>query len=158
MIDKQIVWDLAEERIAEHDPKLYIVELTIASGNKILVEIDNEKGGVSIEDCIAVSRNIEHNLDRETEDFSLEVSSAGLSQPFRVYKQYVKNIGKTVKVVGVEHGNNAEGILREVSETGIILEKTFKKRLENKKKKVEVTEEYVFKFDEIKETKLVITI
>ncbi|MCH2233316.1 MAG: ribosome assembly cofactor RimP [Crocinitomicaceae bacterium] len=157
MIDKQKVWDLAEERIEDHNPKLYIVDLSISSGNKILVEIDNEEGGVSIEDCMQVSRNIEHNLDRESEDFELEVSSAGLTKPFRVHKQYVKNIGRTVKVATVEHGKSIEGTLTKVTDEGIVIEQTTKKRLENKKKKVEVTEEFAFNFDEIKETKLVIT-
>lgn len=157
MIDKQKIWDLAEERIEEHNPKLYIVEINIGSGNKILVEIDNEEGGVSIEDCIKVSRNIEHNLDREIEDFALEVSSAGLTKPFRVLKQYKKNIGKTVTVSALEHGKNIEGILQTVSDKGIVLEQTSKQKLEGKKKKVLVTENFEFNFEDIKETKLVIT-
>lgn len=157
MIDKHKIWKLAEERIQEHNPELYIVEISIDSGNKILVEIDNEKGGVSIEDCVKVSRNIEHNLDREIEDFALEVSSAGLTKPFRVLKQYIKNIGKTVKVAAIDHGKSLEGILKAVDENGIVIEITSKKKLEGKKKKIEVVETFPFGFNEIKETKLVIT-
>lgn len=157
MIDKKRVIALAEERIEELDKGLYIVEVKIGSGNHISVELDAEEGFVSIDDCISVSRNIEHNLDREKEDFSLEVASAGLDQAFRVLKQYKKNIGKEVKVKTLEHGKKVEGVLKEVSEEGIVIETKEKKRLEGKKKKVWVTEEIPFKYDEIKETKLIIS-
>lgn len=157
MIDKEKVVQLAEERMQEIDPQLYIVELNIVNGNQILLEIDKADGSVSIENCVSVSRNIEHNLDREIEDFSLEVSSAGLDKPFRVLKQYIKNIGKTIKVRTVEHGKSIEGALLKADENGIVVEVKEKKRLEGKKKKVEVTEEIPLSFDEIKETKLVIT-
>lgn len=157
MITKNIVWKLAEERIEEHNPELYIVDINIQPGNKILVEIDNEMGGVSIEDCVAVSRNIEHNLDREVEDFSLEVSSAGLTKPFKVFKQFKKNEGRTVKVTPIEHSKKIEGILKDVTPEGFTIEMTYKKRQEGKKKKEEVTENLSFGFDEVKETVLVIT-
>ena len=70
MISKALIETLANERIEERDPALYIVAITISNGNNILVELDHEEKGVSIEDCISISRNIEHNLDRESEDFS----------------------------------------------------------------------------------------
>jgi len=78
MITKQQIEDLANERIQDRNPALYIVEITINNGSQILVEIDHETEGVSIEDCMSVSRNIEHNIDREVKDFSLEVAAAGL--------------------------------------------------------------------------------
>lgn len=157
MIDKNLVEKLALERMAEIDEALYIVNLTISSGNKILLELDKEVGAVSIENCISVSRNIEHNLDRDVEDFALEVSSAGMSSPFRVLKQYFKHIGREVKVQTNEHGKAFEGVLKAVDETGIVLEKTEKRRVEGKKKKEWVTEEFAFSFDQIKETKLIIS-
>ncbi len=157
MIDKETITKLAEERIAERDEQLYIVNLNIGSGNQIFLELDREEGAVSIEDCMAVSRNIEHNLDRETEDFSLEVSSAGLDQPFRVQKQYQKNKGREVKILTFEHGQRFEGLLKEVDEEGIVLEVKEKKRLEGRKKKVWITEEIPLKYSEIKETKLIIS-
>lgn len=157
MISKETISKLAEERIAERDAGLYIVNLTIANGNQIFIELDREKGSVSIEDCMSVSRNIEHNLDREIEDFSLEVSSAGIDQPFRVHKQYLKNIGKEVKVLTFEHGKKFEGLLKEVDDDGIVLETKEKKRLEGRKKKIWVTEEIPLKYSEIKETKLIIS-
>lgn len=157
MIDKKRIKELAEERIEELDRGLYIVDIVIGGDNRIMVEVDKEEGSVAIEDCISISRNIEHNLDREVEDFSLEVSSAGLDQPFRVLKQYLKNVGKEVKVVTHEHGKSVQGLLKVANEDGIIIEKKEKKRLEGKKKKVWVTEELPFKYNEIKETKLIIS-
>jgi ribosome maturation factor RimP len=157
MIDKKLVESLANERMAELDDGLYIVSLTISSGNKILLELDKKKGFVSIDDCISISRNIEHNLDREAEDFSLEVASAGLNQPFRVLDQYKKNIGKVVKVQTLEHGKAIEGTLTTANETGFVVERKEKQRVEGKKKKEWVTEEFSFKYDQIKETKLIIS-
>lgn len=156
MIDKAKILELAEERIAEHDPTLYVVELKVSSSNHISVEIDKEQGYVSIEDCVAVSRNIEHNLDRETEDFELEVSSAGIDQPLRVYKQYIKNIGRNVKVKLPEKGS-LEGRLVNADKESFTIETREKRAVEGKKKKEWVTQQVPFKYNEIKEAKLVIT-
>lgn len=145
------------ERMAEINPDLYLVNVGISGSNQIFVEIDNAKGGVAIDDCISVSRNIEHNLDREIEDFSLEVSSAGLDKPFRVYKQYEKNVGKEVQVKKLEHGKSITGILKSVNEEGIVIETKEKQRVEGKKKKIWVEEEIPINFNEIKETKLIIS-
>ena len=157
MIAADLVRTLAEERIAELESKLYIVDIIISSGNNILVELDNEEGGVSIDDCIAVSRNIEHNLDREKEDFSLEVSSAGATKPFKVLKQYMKNIGKEVKVQLHQHGKAIQGVLKNADDNGIVVEVSEKRRIEGKKKKELVVEEIPLKYDEVKETKLIIS-
>lgn len=156
MINKKIITALAEERIAERDSALYIVELNIGSGNNIMVEIDREQGSVSIEDCVSISRNIEHNLDREAEDFSLQVSSAGLDQPLRVYKQYIKNIGRPVKVKMPDKGS-FEGTIVSADEIGFTIETKEKRTVEGRKKKEWVTEKLPFKYNEIKETKLIIT-
>lgn len=157
MIEKKVVIELAEERIAELNRGIYIVDLKIGKGNQISLELDCETGSISIEDCISVSRNIEHNLDREEEDFALEVSSAGIDQPFRVLKQYVKNVGKQVSVQTIEHGKKIEGVLKSADENGFVVEVKEKQRLEGKKKKVWVTEAIALTYDEIKETKLVIS-
>jgi len=156
MISKQLVEELANERIQERDPELYIVAVTIGNGNQILVELDHEKKGVSIEDCMSVSRNIEHNLDRETEDFSLEVASAGLSKPFRVLKQYLKNIGKQVRLKIGDHGS-VEGILKAANEETVTVTTKEKVRLEGKKKKVWEETDHTINMKDIKETNLIIT-
>jgi len=157
MIEKSTIIALAEERIAELDKGIYIVEIKINTGNQILVELDKENGSIAIDDCISVSRNIEHNLDREEEDFSLEVSSAGLDQPLRVLKQYLKNIGNTVSVVQLDNGKKIEGVLVAVNDDEIKIEVKEKKSVEGKKKKVWITEEITFRYSELKEVKLVIT-
>ena len=157
MIDKKRIEVLAQERIDELNDSLYIVEIKVSTDNKIVVELDKENGFVSIEDCMSVSRNIEHNLDREEEDFSLEVSSAGMTKPFRVLKQYIKHIGKEVKVQTLEHGRAVSGILKQADEDKFVVETKEKKRVEGKKKKEWVVEEIPFNYNEVKETKLVIS-
>lgn len=157
MIDKKRVLELAEERIEERDSKLYVVEITISADNRIAVDLDREEGFVTIDDCISVSRNIEHNLDREAEDFSLEVSSAGMTKPFRVLKQYIKNVGREVRVQTLEHGKALEGLLKSADENGFVIETKEKKKIEGKKKKEWVIQEIPFNYNEVKETKLVIS-
>lgn len=156
MISKEKVRALIEERIEELNNGLFVVELTISSNNVIQVEIDKNPGYVAIEDCMAVSRNVEHNLDRETEDFELQVSSAGLDKPFRVLKQYLKNIGKEVKVV-LKEGGKIQGTLKAADEKQITLETSRMEKPEGKKKKELVVEEHIFPTDQIKETKIVIS-
>ena len=105
---------------------------------------------------MSVSRNIEHNLDREVQDFSLEVGSADLTKPFKVHPQYVKNIGREIKVVYTNHGSE-EGKLISVNENVITLEITSKEKIAGKKKKELITEVKEIAFSEIKETKIIIS-
>jgi ribosome maturation factor RimP len=157
MIDKKTILKLAEERIEELNSGIYIVELKIASGNQIFLELDKEIGSIAIEDCMSVSRNIEHNLDREIEDFSLEVSSAGLDQPLRALKQFKKNIGREVKVVTNQNGQKFQGILKAADEEQISVEVKEKRNVEGRKSKVWITEEIPFKYNDVKEVKLIIS-
>lgn len=157
MLKKDNIEKLALERIEELDKGLFIVDISVSPKNVIQVELDCDEGNVAILDCVSVSRNIEHNLDREVQDFELQVSSAGLDKPFRVLKQYYKNIGKEVKVILNEKNQSLEGVLTHADEKGIKLETTTKERLEGKKKKEIVVQEYGFTYDEIKETKIVIS-
>ena len=157
MIAKETVKSLAEERITELGKPLYVVDINITGANQIFVELDSEEGFVSIEDCISVSRNIEHNLDREKEDFALEVSSAGMGNPFKVLKQYIKNIGREVRVIKLEHGRAIEGILKSADEEGFVVEVSEKRKIEGRKKKELVVEEIPLKYEEVKETKLIIS-
>jgi ribosome maturation factor RimP len=157
MIDKKTILKLAEERIEELNSGIYIVELKIASGNQIFLELDKEVGSIAIEDCMSVSRNIEHNLDREIEDFSLEVSSAGLDQPLRALKQFKKNIGREVKVVTSQNGQKFQGILKAADEEQISVEVKEKRNVEGRKSKVWITEELPFKYNDVKEVKLIIS-
>jgi ribosome maturation factor RimP len=156
MITKQLVRTLAEERIQERDDKLFIVELSISSSFVIRLELDKTEGNVSIEDCMSVSRNIEHNLDREEVDFELHVSSAGLDKPLRVHAQFVKNIGRGLDVK-LKNKEKTSGTLTAVSEQGIVLERSEKQQIEGKKKKELVVITEAIAFSDISEARIVIT-
>lgn len=156
MIKKELITKLIDERIAELDNGLYVVELTISSSNVIRVELDKLSGGVTVTDCMSVSRNVEHNLDREEQDFELHVSSAGLDKSLRHINQYKKNIGRELDVI-LQNGQKFCGEIVEVKEKAVVLLNREMKKLEEKKKKELVEERYDLSFSEIKEAKIVIS-
>jgi ribosome maturation factor RimP len=156
MISKKTVLKLIDERIEELANGLFVVDLTISATNVIHVEIDKHEGNVSVSDCMSVSRNVEHNLDREEEDFELHVSSAGLDKPFRVPAQFAKNIGREVKVVMLD-GTKIIGELKSTTAKELVLETTRNEKPEGKKKKELIVEQLVLPMDQIKETKIVIS-
>ena len=156
MISKTKVLELIDERFAELDNGLFLVDLTISKTNQINIEIDKHIGGVSVKDCMAVSRNVEHNLDREEADFELHVSSAGIDRPLRVLAQYVKNIGRGVELL-MNDGTELEGVLKAATETEIEIETSRVEKIEGKKKKETIVEQLVLPLNKIKETKIVIT-
>ena len=155
MIKRKRIEELANERIAELDKGLYLVDITISNRSVINVEVDALEGSIAIADCVSVSRNIEHNLDREIQDFELSVSSPGLDKPFRVHQQYIKNVGRVIKVLLKEQGS-IEGKLIAVDESGIVVETSSKERIEGRKKKELVIREHELSFKNIKETRLII--
>jgi ribosome maturation factor RimP len=156
MISKKKVLELADERMNELNSGLFVVDISISASNVIHLELDKSDGNVSINDCMSVSRNIEHNLDRESEDFELHVSSAGLDKPFRVLAQYIKNIGREVKLV-TNDGKKHEGLLTVATAEEVTLEKSRMEKIEGKKKKELIVEQLVFPMTQIKETKIVIS-
>ena len=156
MINKEKVIALVEERMNELNNGLYIVELTISSANSIHVEIDKMVGGVTVTDCVSVSRNVEHNLDRDEEDFELHVSSAGLDKPLRHINQYIKNIGRRVEIVRKD-GEKLEGEIIKITDDTMIIKDQVSKQIENKKKKVLVEEVTEVHFSDVKESKIVIS-
>lgn len=95
-IEKDLILELIDRGLETHD-HLYVVDLEILQGNKIQLTIDGDKD-VSIQDCINLSRAVEHNLDREEEDFSLDVASAGATSPLRLPRQYQKNLNRKLEV------------------------------------------------------------
>ena len=156
MISKKEVEALINERIAELDNGLFVVELSISAANVITVELDKHEGSVAVTDCMSVSRNVEHNLDREEQDFEITVSSAGLDKPFRVLAQYQKNIGRDVKVK-LNDGSKIEGTLIEVTDNYFVVENSRKEKIEGKKKKEVIVEQHKLMFDDVKETKIIIS-
>ncbi len=155
MIDKNQVLLLAEERVNELNKGLYIVDLTISPSNSIYVEIDNENGPVAIADCISISRNIEHSLDRESMDFELQVSSAGLDRPLKHEKQFKKSIGKKVSILLVS-GLEVEGTLSHCDEKVLHLAKEIVSP-NDKSKKVKGIENIALEREQIKEVKRLVT-
>jgi len=156
MINKELVVKLAQERIDELDRGLFIVDVSISKSIVINLEIDKENGNVAIDDCVSVSRNVEHNLDREEEDFELHVSSAGLDKPLRVLPQFLKNVGREVEII-LTNGTKKEGILKEASNENLVLETMRLEKPEGKKKKETIVEVETLPMSEIKETKIVIS-
>lgn len=154
MINKKKVLELVDQRFKELDNGLFIVHLSISKSNSIKIEIDKHEGGVSVSDCMAVSRNVEHNLDREEQDFELHVSSAGIDRPLRVLPQYIKNIGRTVELL-LKDGSKIEGVLKEASSKELEIETTDIVKVG--KKKESVVENKTFAMEDINETKIVIT-
>lgn len=156
MIKKEKVIALVEERMEELNNGLYIVELSISATNTIHVEIDKINGGVTVTDCVSVSRNVEHNLDREAEDFELHVSSAGLDKPLRHMNQYIKNIGRRIETV-LKDGKKIEGELLKITDDALFINEQVSKQMENKKKKMVFDEVREVNFADVKESKIVIS-
>ena len=147
------VENLLKEAFQENN-SLFLIDLNITKDNKISVVIDGDNG-VSVNDCIAVSRKIEHNLDREEEDFSLEVSSAGVSEPLRLERQYRKNLGRKLQVT--TNNEKIEATLTEVDQNGIKLNWKAREPKPVGKGKHTVEKEAVLPYSEITDAKVMIT-
>ena len=151
---REKVENLLQEAFEENN-SLFLIELNIDDANHISVVIDGDNG-VSVNDCIAVSRKIEHNLDRDEEDFSLDVASAGVSQPLMLPRQYRKNIGRKLAVTTSE-GEKIEGELKKMEDEKITLQWKTREPKPVGKGKVTVTKETVLPLEDIKEAKVIIT-
>ncbi len=127
----------------------FIVDIKINNANDVFLYVD-DLNGITIEACKRISRHIESQLDRDAEDFSLEVGSPGLSKPFRVDQQYLKAIGTNVEVV-TKDGQKICGKLSAFNDEDIVVIKTFIKKIANKKQ--EVHEEYIIEKINIKSVK-----
>ena len=123
MIDKLFVLDVIDKSLAGTDK--FLVDLKISTDNRINVAIDGDNG-ITIDDCIELSRTIENNLDRDVEDFELNVASAGLDQPLKLRRQYKKNIGQDLTVTTFG-GETFEGHLADANDDYITLKLPGKK-------------------------------
>ncbi|HWS00016.1 MAG TPA: ribosome assembly cofactor RimP [Prolixibacteraceae bacterium] len=150
MISKGVIQRLAEEKLSD---TMFIVDISVGLGNAISVIIDSDEG-LSIDKCIEMSRHIEHQFDREVEDFSLEVSSPGLTQPFKVLRQYLKNLGKEIEIVTAK-GDKITGILKSADERSFTAETASNIKVDGKKTVEIKTVE--FSYQDIKSVKPVIT-
>lgn len=153
MIDKGRLEEKIDEYLTGTDS--FLVSLELGAGNDIQVLIDNDKS-TSVSDCIGLSKFLEKSMDRDEEDFSLHVSSPGLDRAFTHVRQYIKNVGRDVKVWPIE-GSKIEGLLKKADEEGIEVITRSKERIEGRKAKQWVEQCHVFTYEDIKETKVVIT-
>ena len=153
MIEKKTICELVEEWLKDKD--YFLVEVTVSPDDKIVVEIDH-KDGVWIEDCVDLSRYIESRLNRDTEDFELEVGSAGIGQPFKVLQQYINHIGEEVEVL-TNDGRKLSGVLKEADEWHFIVTVQKKVKEEGMKRPKMVDEDLDFTYEEIKYTKYLIS-
>ena len=146
------VRELLDEALAKR-PNLFLLELTILPDHTIRVIIDGDEG-VNLQDCMDVSRAIEHSLDRDAFDFSLEVSSAGATQPLELPRQYPKHIGRTLEVQTA--GKTVKGTLTATSEEGITLNWKAREPKPVGKGKHTVKKEAKIPFTEIEQAKVVL--
>ena len=149
-MDQTKVRDLVEEALVLNET-LFLIDLSISTNNKILVTVDGDDG-VSLSECIRISRNVEHNLDREDEDFALEVSTPDISHPLKEKRQYKKNINRILKVKTAEE--ELEGTLVEADEDKIVLNWKAREAKPIGKGKVTVEKTATIVYKEIKEEKV----
>ncbi|MCF0179157.1 MAG: ribosome assembly cofactor RimP [Bacteroidales bacterium] len=138
MIDKQIIIDLVDQYLLNTESESYLIEVTVSRDNNIVVELDNDEA-VDIDECVELSRYIDQHLDRDVEDYELEVGSAGLTSPLKKLRQFAKFEGETMEVL-CRDGKKLKGVLGAADEEGFTLSFTKKVKPEGSKKKIEVTE------------------
>ncbi len=153
MIDKNLLKQTVLDAIEGTD--IFLVDLTVSPANDIVVEIDS-LGSVDIDSCASLTRAIEAAFDRDVEDYQLEVGSAGLTSPFKVRQQYVKNIGNEVEVL-TRDGRKLKGELRSVAENGeFVVGVATKVKPEGAKRPVVELVEHTFMPEDCKSVKYVI--
>jgi ribosome maturation factor RimP len=152
MIERKEIVSVAETFLKTTE--CYLVDVTVSPDNLIVIEIDSD-GLVGIEDCVALSRHVEGKLDRDAEDFELEVSSAGISSPFKLARQYVKNTGNEIEMM-LNSGVKLTGILKSADENAAIITVAKKEKSDNAKRKTTVFEDMKYTYSEIKRTKNII--
>ena len=134
----------------------FLVDISVSKDNDIILTIESENGQIELDDCVSLSRYFETKFDREVEDYSLTVSSAGLDQPFKVYRQYVKAVGSKVEVM-LKGGKKLVADLVSCDEESITLKYSAKEAVEGKKKKEIVEHEDRFTLDQVNAVRPYIT-
>lgn len=136
----------------EENSDLFLVDLQFLPENKIYIEIDGDKG-VSLNECIRVNRSVEENLDREEEDFSLEVTTPDIAQPIKFQRQYIKNINRTL-AIKLKNGKSIEGVLCGVTDETIELQWKTREPKPVGKGKVTVVKNEAVSLNDIAEAKV----
>ncbi|CAH0171621.1 MULTISPECIES: ribosome assembly cofactor RimP [unclassified Pedobacter] len=143
---------LVEEKIADR-PELFLVEVKMLPNNKLIIHVDGDEG-ISIQDCVAISRHVGFHLEEENaieQAYNLEVSSPGVGEPLKLIRQYNKNIGRTVSIK-LKEGLKKEGKLLAVTENNLLIEESVKE-----KGKKAVTIQTDVPFNDILETSVLIS-
>lgn len=153
MTFKEKVFSLLEEGLKEK-PSIFLIDLTITDSYKIIVTLDGDNG-VQLQDCIDISRTLENNLDREEQDFSLEVASVGVGSPLKMARQYIKNIGRTL-IVKLET-ETIEAELVEVTDNFITLSWQAREPKKIGKGKETVQKRQEIPFSDIKQAVVTVT-
>ena len=146
MIDKFKVLDIVKDVLEGSDK--YLINMKITPDNRIFVDIDGDNG-INIDDCIEVSRAIESQLDRDEEDFELNVSSAGADSPLKMPRQYRRHVGRDLNVTPFD-GEQVEGTLMEADDQHFVI------KIKGKKK--ESAREVSFAYEDVKTAKVVVKI
>jgi ribosome maturation factor RimP len=152
MIEREKIVNLVNGKLREN---MFLVDVTVSPANMIHVEVDC-MDGLSIDHCVEISRYLENQLDREEEDFGLEVSSPGIDQYFKVIRQYHKNVGRELMVTTLQN-EEWKGVLVEAGESGITMEVSVKEKSEDGKKKQVVKKTLSLGYPEIKKAKVIIS-
>ncbi len=150
MIDRNKIEELIRERLEESE--VFVVDIQVKPGNVIRVYLD-EPEGISIDTCVEFSRIIESGLDRDTDDFELQVSSPGLTEPLKVPEQYIKHIGQSVKILTNDEKKYIGEILSADS-NGFEINAEIKVKLAGSKKKTTEFQVVKLEYKEIKTTKV----
>ena len=148
MISEQSIRTILEQE--KEFERFFFVSVKVSGDNQITITADTDQG-ITIDECGAISTKLEELLDRDKEDFELEVSSPGLTEPFKVPRQYAKNIGKTVDIVLID-GEKISGEIISADDAGVTVKQTTVAKVNGKRTKSEVTN--TLNFASIKSTKL----
>ncbi len=149
-MEQEFVKKLVNEAINENQ-ELFLIDLKILPDNKIIVIVDGDSG-ISLKECMRISRHVEHSLDRDTIDFSLEVTSPGATEPLVNKRQYKKNLGRTLEIkTEIE---KLEGKLVKIDENEIIIEWKSREPKPIGKGKITVTKKAVLPYKDIKQAKV----
>lgn len=154
MIQKEQIVELTETFLK--DSANYLIDVNVRSGNRISIFIENDEH-VSIKDCVALSKFVESQLDREKQDFELEVSSPGIDSPFRLERQYIKYVGKEVEILML-NGEKFLGELLGIDSLNIQFLPLNKVQQKKADQIINIKESKLVLISEVKETRLVITI
>lgn len=152
MILKENILNVIKDLLKEKE--IFLVSLDINASNNIRLVIDSMKG-VTLSECVQLNRAIEKGLNRNHEDFNIEVTSPGLGTPFKVREQYVKNIGKEVEVI-LKTGQKVNGMLIQTDDNNFIIEQDKQVRIEGEKKMQRIKERVSFFYGAVSKVKNVI--